>query len=277
MYKKYGQLPEIQPFIYGIKLAIIAIILFAIFPLAKRSLKTVELYGIGILVLILSLLDFSELYLLLGAGFLSLFVFGLKNKLFQNSEANYLSIAMFPFSISPNTSISNVSLFLVFLKIGAVLYGSGYVLFAFLGSELVTTGILSRHQLMDAIAIGQFTPGPVFSSVTFIGYQINDWTGAFLATVGVFLPSFLFVALLNPLVNKMRNSKMFAVFLDAVNVASVVIILAACVDMGTTIITDWRAICIGLSSLVVAFWFKNINSSLIDIGGSVSGYLLTCV
>ncbi|MBW4359616.1 chromate efflux transporter [Flavobacterium taihuense] len=277
MYKKYGQLPEIQPFVYGIKPAIIAIILFAVFPLAKKSLKTVELYAIGILVLILSLLKFNELYLLFGAGFLALFVFGLKNKLFQNTNQNFLSIVIFPFSISPSTSVSNGSLFLIFLKIGAVLYGSGYVLFAFLDSELVATGILSRHQLIDAIAIGQFTPGPVFSSVTFIGYQINDWTGALLATVGIFLPSFLFVALLNPLVKKMRNSALFAVFLDAVNVASVAIILSVCVDMGMTTITDWRAICIGLTSITIAFWFKNINSSLIVIGGSVLGYLLTFV
>jgi chromate transporter len=97
MYKKYGQLPEIQPFVYGIKPAIIAIILFAVFPLAKKSLKTVELYGVGILVLILSLLNFNELYLLFGAGFLALFVFGIKNKLFQNTNQNFLSIAIFPF------------------------------------------------------------------------------------------------------------------------------------------------------------------------------------
>lgn len=277
MYKKYGQLPEIQPFIYGIKPAIIAIILFAVFPLAKKSLKTVELYCIGILVLILTLLNFNELYLLFGAGFLALFVFGIKTKIFQNTDQDSLFIAIFPFSVSPNTSVSNGSLFLIFLKIGAILYGSGYVLFAFLDSELVATGILSRHQLMDAIAVGQFTPGPVFSSVTFIGYQINDWTGALLATVGIFLPSFLFVALLNPLVKKMRNSTLFAVFLDAVNVASVAIIMAVCVDMGTTAITDWRTICIGLTSLVIAFWFKNINSSFIVIGGSVLGYLLTFV
>jgi chromate transporter len=277
IYKMYGQIPEIQPFIYGIKPAIIAIILFAIFPLAKKSLKTVDLYVIGILVLILSLLKFNELYLLFGAGFLALFVFGIKNKLFQNANVNFLPVAIFPFSISPNTSISNGSLFLIFLKIGAILYGSGYVLFAFLDSELVVTGILSRHQLIDAIAIGQFTPGPVFSSVTFIGYQINDWTGALLATVGIFLPSFLFVALLNPLVKKMRSSRLFAVFLDAVNVASVAIILSVCVDMGMATITDWRTICIGLTSIVIAFWFKNINSSLIVIGGSVLGYLLTLV
>lgn len=273
IYKKYGQIPEIQPFIYGIKPAIISVIFFAVFPLAKKSLKTVELYCIGILVLILSLLKFNELYLLFGAGFFALFVFGIKNKLFQNIDQNLLSIAIFP--LSPNTSISNGSLFLIFLKIGAILYGSGYVLFAFLDSELVTTGFLSRHQLMDAIAVGQFTPGPVFSSVTFIGYQINDWTGALLATVGIFLPSFLFVALLNPLVKKMRSSRLFAVFLDAVNVASVAIILSVCVDMGMTTISDWRTICIGLTSIVIAFWFKNINSSIIVIGGSVLGYLLT--
>lgn len=277
MYKKYGQLPEIQPFIYGIKPAIIAIILFAVFPLAKKSLKTVELYCIGILVLILTLLKFNELYLLFGAGFIALFLFGIKNKFFQNTNQNFLFITIFPFSVSPNISISNGGLFLIFLKIGAILYGSGYVLFAFLDSELVATGILSRHQLMDAIAVGQFTPGPVFSSVTFIGYQINDWTGALLATVGIFLPSFLFVALLNPLVKKMRNSTLFAVFLDAVNVASVAIILAVCADMGMTTITDWRTICIGLTTITIVFWFKNINSSIIVIGGSVFGYLLTLV
>jgi chromate transporter len=277
MYKKYGQLPEIQSFIYGIKPAIIAIILFAIFPLAKKSLKTKELYFIGILVLMLSLLRYNELYLLFGAGFLSLFVFGIKNRLLQNTNQNFMPFVVFPFSITPNTSVSNGSLFLIFLKIGAILYGSGYVLFAFLDSELVSTGILSRHQLIDAIAIGQFTPGPVFSSVTFIGYQINDWSGALLATVGIFLPSFLFVALLNPLVKLMRRSALFGVFLDAVNVASIAIIVAVCVEMGITTITDWRTISIGVTSIVIAFWFKNINSSLIVIGGSVLGYLLTFV
>jgi chromate transporter len=213
VYKKYGQLPEIQPFIYGIKPAIIAIILFAIFPLAKKSLKTAELYIIGILVLTLSLFNFNEWYLLFGAGFLALFVFGIKNKLFQNTNQNFLSIVIFPFSISPSDSVSNWSLFLIFLKIGAILYGSGYVLFAFLDNELVATGILSRHQLIDAIAIGQFTPGPVFSSVTFIGYQINDWAGALLATIGIFLPSFLFVALLNPLVKKNEEFYIICCFL----------------------------------------------------------------
>jgi chromate transporter len=276
IYKKYEQVPEIQSFTYGIKPAIISVILFAIYPLAKKSLKTKELYGIGILVLILGLLKYNELYLLFGAGFLALFLFGIKNKRDLQANKNLLPFAILPFTESTSL-VSNGSLFLIFLKVGAILYGSGYVLFAFLDSELVTTGILSRNQLIDAIAIGQFTPGPVFSSVTFIGYQINNWTGALLATLGIFLPSFLFVALLNPLVKIMRRSMLFSVFLDAVNVASVAIIIVICLEMGVETITDWKTICICLVSIGVAFWFKNINSSFIVIGGSILGYFLTFV
>jgi chromate transporter len=276
IYKKYEQVPEIQSFTYGIKPAIISVILFAIYPLAKKSLKTKELYGIGILVLILGLLKYNELYLLFGAGFFALFLFGIKNKRDLQANKNLLPFAILPFTESTSL-VSNGSLFLIFLKVGAILYGSGYVLFAFLDSELVTTGILSRNQLIDAIAIGQFTPGPVFSSVTFIGYQINNWTGALLATLGIFLPSFLFVALLNPLVKIMRRSMLFSVFLDAVNVASVAIIIVICLEMGVETITDWKTICICLVSIGVAFWFKNINSSFIVIGGSILGYFLTFV
>src|SRR5215204_3743550 len=105
------------------------------------------------------------------------------------------------FSIS---SVSTLKLFLIFLKIGSILYGSGYVLFAFLDAELVSKGLLTKQQLVDAIAVGQFTPGPVFSSATFIGWQIGDIAGAIAATTGIFLPSFLFVALLNPLIPRLR-------------------------------------------------------------------------
>lgn len=171
-------------------------------------------------------------------------------------------------------ALTNARLFLIFLKIGAILYGSGYVLFAFLDTELVAKGLLSRHELMDAIAVGQFTPGPVFSSVTFIGYQMSGWTGAVLATIAIFLPSFVFVALLNPLVRKMRGSALFSVFLDAVNVASVAIIVAICYQMGKESITDWRTILIGILSILVAFSFRKVNSALIVAGGALLGYLL---
>lgn len=275
LYKEYGQLPEIQPFLYGIKPAIIAIILGAIFPLAKKSFKTVQLAVIGLLVLILSLLHYNEIALLFGAGFVSLFWFSIKNKTAINK--NWLPLGMLPLSQSTLIAASNWNLFLIFLKIGSILYGSGYVLFAFLDAELVAKGLLTRTQLIDAIAVGQFTPGPVFSSVTFVGYQINGFSGALVSTLAIFLPSFVFVALLNPLVKKLRNSKSFSVFLDAVNVSSVAIIIAVCIQMGTATITDWRSILIALLSIFITFNYKNINSAFLVIGGAFLGYLLTFI
>ena len=122
--------------------------------------------------------------------------------------------------------LSTLKVFLVFLKVGAILYGSGYVLFAYLDAELVTRGWLTRTELIDAIAVGQFTPGPVLSTSTFIGYQLSGFSGALAATTGIFLPSFLFVLILNPFIPKMRNSKVLRYFLDAVNVAAVAVMLA---------------------------------------------------
>ncbi len=274
LYKLYGQLPEVQPFIYGIKPAIIAIILGAIFPLAKKSLKSTELVIIGMIVLMGSLLNINEIYLMFGSGLFALLLAYVKN----NKQNNFNSFL--PFSLLQTTSITilsatNASLFWIFLKIGAIIYGSGYVLFAFLDTELVSTGLLTRQQLIDAIAVGQFTPGPVFSSVTFIGYQINGLTGAIISTIAIFLPSFVFVALLNPIVKKMRNSKLFSAFLDAVNVASVAIIVAVCFALGKETITDWRTIFIAVLSIAVAFGYKKLNSAFVVLGGSLIGYLLT--
>ncbi len=273
LYKNYGQLPQVQPFIYGIKPAIIAVVLAAIYPLAKKSLKTVELGIIGIIALILCLIDINEIYVMFGAGFFSLALAVIRNSR-VNSAKSFFPLFFLQFFNNGLISSRNVGIFLTFLKIGAILYGSGYVLFAFLDTELVAKGIISRQQLIDAIAVGQFTPGPVFSSVTFIGYQINNFTGAIIATVGIFLPSFLFVALLNPLVRKMRNSILFSVFLDAVNVASIAIIAAICYQLGKDTISDWRTVLIATLSLVLTFGFKKVNNVLVVLGGSLAGYLL---
>jgi chromate transporter len=277
LYKDYGQLPEIQPFLYGIKPAIIAIILGAIFPLAKKSIKTVRLAMIGIIVLLLSLLQFNEIALLFGAGFLALFWNSLTNKNSDTMGNTWSPLLLFPVSKMAVLAPTNFNLFLIFLKIGAILYGSGYVLFAFLDAELVTKGLLTRTELIDAIAVGQFTPGPVFSSVTFVGYQINGISGALISTLAIFLPSFAFVALLNPLVKKMRNSKAFAIFLDAVNVASIAIIVSICYELGQDTITDWRTILIALLSIVIVFYYKKINSAFVVLGGALFGYLLMLV
>ncbi|MGH2664669.1 chromate efflux transporter [Flavobacterium sp.] len=276
LYKEYGQIPEIKPFLYGIKPAIIAIILSAIFPLARKSFKTIQLSIIGIIALFLSLLNYNEIILMFGAGMMSSFIYYLNQK--RNNSINaFIPITLFQFSNNNLISHTNLNLFLIFLKIGAILYGSGYVLFAFLDAELVATGLLSRTQLIDAIAVGQFTPGPIFSSVTFIGYQINGFSGALISTIAIFLPSFIFVALLNPLVKKMRNSNAFSAFLDAINVASIAIIISICLEMGKETIIDWRTILIATISIIVTFNYRKINSAFIVLGGSIIGYILNFV
>ena len=276
LYKEYGQIPEIKPFLYGIKPAIIAIILSAIFPLAKKSFKTIQLSIIGVIVLVLSLLNYNEIILMFGAGIIALIIYYLKNNTNKSINA-FIPLTLFQFSNTNLISTTNLNLFLIFLKIGAILYGSGYVLFAFLDAELVATGLLSRTELIDAIAVGQFTPGPVFSSVTFIGYQINGFSGALISTIAIFLPSFIFVALLNPLVKKMRNSNVFSAFLDAVNVASIAIIISICLEMGKETIIDWRTILIAIVSIIITFNYRKINSAFIVLGGSIIGYILNFV
>lgn len=272
-YREFGQLPTVQPFLYGIKPAIIAIIIGAVFPLAKRSLKSVQLGIIGLVVLVASLLNFYEIYLMFGAGFLAFFLAYLKSNS-NKTLPSLLPLVFLETSFNAIVSATNAKLFMIFLKIGAILYGSGYVLFAFLDTELVATGIISRQQLIDAIAVGQFTPGPVFSSVTFIGYQINGFSGAAISTLAIFLPSFVFVAFLNPLVKKMRSSVLFSAFLDAVNIASVAIIISVSITMGRESITDWRTILIAVLSIIAVFSHKKINSAFIVLGGSLIGYLL---
>ena len=275
LYQQYGQLPEVQPFIYGIKPAIIAIIIGAVFPLAKKSVKSTFLAVVGILVLVLSLFGISEIYLMFVAGLLAMALYYLQDT--KNTLQSFIPLAFLQIAQSPLLSETNTKLFWIFLKIGAILYGSGYVLFAFLDTELVATGLLTRQQLMDAIAVGQFTPGPVFSSVTFIGYQINGLSGAVISTIAIFLPSFILVALLNPLMKKMRQSKGLSIFLDAVNVASVAIIAAICLTMGKETITDWRTILIAMISAIVVFKFKKINSAFVVIGGALLGYLFNLI
>ena len=272
LYQLYGQLPQVRPFIYGIKPAIIAIILSAVYPLARKALKNIELGLIGLLALIASLAGMNEIVVMFGAGFVVLLLFISRTKTSDLKTRIPLFFLYIPFF-----SQENAKIFWIFLKIGAILYGSGYVLFAFLDSELVAKGLLTRTQLIDAIAVGQFTPGPVFSSVTFIGWQMNGALGALFATVAVFLPSFVFVALLNPLVPKMRNSRLFSSFLDGVNIASVAIILTVCISFAGETIKDWRTILIAVLSLIVTFGFRKVNTVFLIIGSAALGYLLQLI
>ena len=185
---------------------------------------------------------------------------------------SFLPLLLFQ-AVSPE-KIGSLNIFLSFLKIGAILYGSGYVLFAFLDAELVANGWLTRQELIDAVAVGQITPGPVLSTATFIGWQLNGVYGALAATLGIFLPSFLFVLLLNPLIPKMRKSKIIRPILDAVNVAAVALIIVVCIEMAKDTFIDWRTLIIAILSLITVFIFKKVNSAFIVICGAIIGYLL---
>lgn len=262
-YRQFGDLPEVIPFLYGIKPAIIAVIISAMYSLGKKALKTVELWIIGIACITAVLMGANEILVLFGAGIIGILSHLAKQR---NSLNGFIPLAVLP--------VSNMQVFWTFFKIGSILYGSGYVLFAFLDAELVSRGIITKQVLIDAIAVGQFTPGPVFSSATFIGWQISGIGGALAATIGIFLPSFLFVALLNPLIPRLRKSKIMSAFLDTVNVASVAIILAVCVEMSKDSIQDWRTALIAVVSLILTFTFRNLNTAFIVIGGAFAGYIL---
>ena len=272
LYVNYGKLPQVEPYIYGIKPAVLAIIASAILKLGKKAIKSTELIILGVLVLVASLLGVNEIIALLSAGVLGMLYFYLKSK----TKSHLSSISPFLLFFGMHTTIVKVStlkLFLIFLKVGAILYGSGYVLFAYLDAELVTRGLLTRAELIDAIAIGQFTPGPVLSTSTFIGYQLSGFTGALAATAGIFLPSFLFVLILNPFIPKMRNSKILRYFLDSVNVAAVAVMLAVLFVMAKETLVEWQSISIALVATTLTFKTK-ISTIWVIVIGAVLGFLL---
>lgn len=271
-YQRYGQLPAVTAFVYGIKPAVIAVIAGAAYPLAKRAFKAWSLWVIGALALIAGLYGANEIYVLFGGGAAATAWYALRKP--GATTAGFLPWILLQVRAA---NADNLRIFFTFLKIGSILYGSGYVLFAFLDSELVAKGLLSRQVLMDAIAVGQFTPGPVFSSVTFIGWQMNGLPGAALATLAVFLPSFVFVAALNPLVPVMRRSRLFSAFLDGVNVASIAIILTICLEFGRESLTGWQTILIAVLGFMVTFGFRRVNSAWVILGGGLLGYFLSLV
>lgn len=268
LYQQYGQLPEVEPFIYGIKPAVIAIIISAVYRLGKKALKNVEIGILGGLTLIACLFGAHEILALFVCGILGMILYFIRNS--KNTLNSFTPLLL----VNVITSASSLKVLWLFFKVGALLYGGGYVLFAYLDAELVNTGLLTRQQLIDAVAVGQFTPGPVLSTATFIGWQMNGFWGALAATCGIFLPSFIFVAILNPLIPKMRKSKLISSFLDAVNIAAVAIIVAVCVEMGKDTLTDWRTISIAAASLILVFVFKKLNSAFVVISGAIIGYIL---
>lgn len=275
-YVQYGNLPNVKPFIVGIQPAIIAVIIQALFKLGKKAIKNVELAIFGVIALGLNLFLLNEIFSLLATAILGTIYFSVKNKAQANSINPSILLLLQPFGLAA-AKISSLSVFLTFLKVGAILYGSGYVLFAYLDAEFVETGIMTREALLEAIAVGQFTPGPVLSTATFVGFQLNGFWGAIAATTGIFLPSFLLVLLLNPLIPKMRKSKPLKHFLNLMSVGAVALMIAVLIKMGTTTLLDIKNAAIFIISLVLVLFVKKVNAMHIVLIGSILGYILSLI
>lgn len=285
LYVRYGNLPALQPFLYGIKPAIIAVIVTAVIPLAKTAYNNYLLVLLGLISFTLAVAGLNEVIIMFGCGLIYLILqfkdtkpsdIKKSSSHLNKKKDDFLPVlSLTGISLQHSaTGVSLIKLFLIFLKVGAILYGSGYVLFAFLETDLVQNGLITKIQLTDAIAVGQMTPGPVFSSVTFIGYLLKGWQGAMLSTIGVFLPSFLFIMLLSRFFERLKTKPLFMSFLSGVIASSVALIAAVALSLGKSSIIDWRTAVIAIGSLILSFIFRHINSAFIVIGGAVAGYLL---
>ena len=270
-YVEYGNTPQGDALMYGIKPVIIAIVVQALSRLVPTALKGPLLATIGIGALALYLLGVNELLVLFGGALLVVAIQAVRR--FPLPVAMLLPLAGLESGLrqaGTNNPVSLDRLFLIFLKVGALLYGSGYVLLAFLRNDLVVNyGWLTDQQLLDAVAIGQFTPGPVFTTATFIGYLLAGIPGAIVATLGIFLPSFFFVALLARIVPYIRKSPWTAAFLDGVNVAALGLMAGVTWQLGRAALIDIPTILLALAAGVLLFRFKLNSAWLVLVGGSV--------
>jgi chromate transporter len=273
-YVKYGSTPQVNGLLYGIKPVMIAIIVQALWELGRKAIKGVKTALIAIAVIILYILGVNEVILLFGGG-LALMLWEGGRKLFQKQGGRAaFFIPLIPVLATLSQPFNLTTLFLVFLKIGSILYGSGYVLVAFLRADLVTRlGWLSEQQLVDAIAVGQITPGPLYTSATFIGYLLGGLTGAFLATMGIFIPSVIFVAISNPLIPKIRKSAWAGSLLDGVVAASIGLIAVATWQLGVASFVDPITIAVGVISLVILLVFR-INATWLILAGAILGLIV---
>ena len=257
IYVNYGSVPLVAGLFNGVKPVILAIVIQALYRLSKTVLSSLEKGMIFVAVLALSFFGISEIPLIL------------------IGSAIYLLIKKIPkgkvLVVEP---MSWILVFLVFLKIGSVLYGSGYVLLSFLETEFVLKyGAITSQTLLDAVAVGQFTPGPVFTTATFIGYVIAGLPGAIAATVGIFLPSFLLVGLVFPWFEKLRKNPILSIVLDGVNIASIALMAAVTIKLGLSAIIDWQSAIIFIVSAIVLIKTK-VNSTWLILVGALIGIIL---
>jgi chromate transporter len=282
-YVRYGSLPQTNAVLYGVKPVIIAIVLQALWGLGTAALKTRSLALVGAAGTVLGFLGVHELAIIFGGGIVVGFA-RLLVKWRRRSGHHCLSIIqvaplsllaqMTPTAGAAASSFGLWPLFLFFLKVGSALFGSGYVLLAFLRADLVERRHwLTEGQLLDAIAVGQVTPGPVFTTATFIGYVLGGYSGATVATAGIFLPAFFFVAVSGPLTTRIRRSEAAGAFLDGVNVASLSLMAVVTWQLSRAALGDWPTVALLVASLVLLMRY-HLNSAWLVFGGAITGLLL---
>ena len=283
MYVRFGTMPQAVGLLYGIKPVIIAVVLQALWGLGRTAIKSRLLAVLAIIALIASLLDVNDMVVLLGGGFVMLAIRALEDRAAARATLAAIPVAArasgakgaalaaaavaVPFSLT--------TLFLFFLKVGAVLFGSGYVLLAFLRTDLVDRlRWLTEAQLLDAVAVGQITPGPVFTTATFIGYILGGFRGAVVATIGIFLPSFFFVSISGPLIPHLRRSPLAGAFLDGVNVGAWALMAAVTLFLARSAIVDLTTMLLAISSAFVLIRYR-VNSAWLVLGGGLIGLAMT--
>ncbi|MBP1700909.1 MAG: chromate transporter, chromate ion transporter family [Chloroflexi bacterium] len=276
-YTEFGTLPQAGWLLYGIKPVVIAIIIQALWNLGGKAIKNIPTALVMAVIMGLYFLGINELVLLFGGGLVMMLVSNLRRLRAPTAGAMLLplggTIITAVASITTAIPFSLPLMFLTFLKIGSVLYGSGYVLLAFLRADFVAQyGWLTDAQLMDAIAIGQVTPGPLFTTATFIGYQLSGVPGALLATLGIFLPSFIFVAISHPFIPRLRASPWFGALLDGVNAAALGLMAAVTWQIGRASLVDPLTILIALTALILLLRFR-VNSTWLIAGGALAGLI----
>jgi chromate transporter len=291
LYVHYGTLPQADGFLYGIKPIVVAIIAQALWGLSRSVLKGFWPIFLALVALLLYILDINSLLLLVGGGLLLVAVRWLESYRKVRKEKLVKAFAPFPLlslcGLTPMLPVSSflqifsgtlstnpaplLAIFFAFLKLGAIVYGSGYVLLAFLRTDLVQ-GLhwITDRQLLDAISIGQFTPGPVFTTATFIGYLVGGFPGALLATLGIFLPSFALIALIHPLASRLRSYAWTSTLLEGINSAALALMGGVLLQLGRSALIDPLTWVLALIALVVLLRFK-INSIWLILVGAIAG------
>ncbi|GMU05622.1 chromate efflux transporter [Corallococcus caeni] len=276
-YVRFGTLPQAGALLYGVKPVILAVVLQALWGLGRTALTTRPRVAVAVGATVASALGVNELLILAVSGMaLAAWLRA------RSTPPPGSTLALAPFALQGAAAVTATAsvpfslggLFLFFVKVGSVLFGSGYVLLAFLRADLVEHwGWLTEAQLLDAVAVGQFTPGPVFTTATFIGYLVGGVPGAGLATLGIFLPAFVFVAISGPLVPRLRRSRTAGAVLDGVNAASLALMAVVTWQLGRAALVDAWTVALGVVGAVLLLRWR-VNSAWLVLGGAAVGLLL---